>query len=101
MMPEDLSDDLLRIMRAIWERGGTECSGTCHHRKPGEFHCHQLSQELRISSTGVKDRILALVRMGLLDRTRLERPGTYPVVTFTVSAEGRRVLAARGDHPEK
>ena len=101
MMPENLNDDLLRIMKAIWERGGTECSGSCHHRKPGEFHCHLLGQELNISSSGVKERILVLVRIGMLNRTRLERPGTFPVTTFTVSEEGRRVLAARGEHPER
>jgi hypothetical protein len=101
MLPEDLSDDLLAIMRVIREKGGTDCSGSCHHRKPGEFHCHTVGQDLNISSSGVKERILALVRMGLLDRNRLEREGTYPLVRFTVSAKGEKLLAGHGSRDEK
>ncbi len=101
MRPEEVSDDLVRIMKVILERGGTDCSGTCHHRKPGEFHCHVLGRDLHISSSGVKERILTLVRMGLLDRQKLDRPGTYALTKFTVSTEGRRVLAARENSPEK
>jgi len=101
MQPEDLSEDLLRIMKAIQENDGTDCSGSCHHRKPGEFHCHLLSQELKISSSGVKERILTLMKLGLLDRTRLERPGTYPLTKFTVSAKGRQLLAAVTKVPDQ
>jgi hypothetical protein len=100
MVPEDLSDDLKRFMRLILERGGTECSGTCHHRKPGEVHCHGLARDLRISSSGVKERILTLARMGLVTRERIERPGTYAIIRFTVSAEGKRLLADTGECPE-
>lgn len=98
-MRESLTEDLLAIMRRIREAGGTDCTGSCHHRKAGEFHCHTLSQELKISSQGVKDRILALMRMGMLDRHRLEREGTHPITKFTVSEEGEKVLAAF-DKPE-
>jgi len=100
-LPEGLDEDLLEIMRRIRDEGGTDCSGSCHHRKLGEFHCHTLSQDLKISSQGVKDRILALLRMGLLDRNRLEREGTHPVTKFTVSAKGEEVLAAHGHSEEK
>ena len=99
MRSEDLSDDLMRIMRIVKERGGTDCSGSCHHRKPGEFHCAMIGQELKMSSSGVKERILVLVRMGFLDRNRLERPGTYPITKFTVSTEGERILSARQKRP--
>ena len=98
MRPEALSDDLVRFMRLVLERGGTDCSGTCHHRKPGEVHCHTLARDLRISSSGVKDRILTLVRMGLLNREKIERPGSYALIKFTVSAEGKRLLAEREEY---
>lgn len=101
MLPEDLSEDLLAIMKIVREKGGTDCSGSCHHRKPGEFHCHTISQALNISSSGVKERILQLVRMGLLERNRLDRPGTYPIVKFTVSAKGKEALAVHGDRDKK
>jgi DNA-binding MarR family transcriptional regulator len=95
-----LSEDLMLILRMIRDKGGTDCSGTCHHRKPGEFHCHTMSQELKISSSGVKERILSLVRMGLLNRRRIERQGTYPLTKFTVSDEGRRILDSCGTRSE-
>lgn len=95
-----LPGDLMLILRIIRDRGGTDCSGSCHHRKPGEFHCHTIGQELKISSSGVKERILSLVRMGLLDRCRVERKGTYPLTKFTVSEEGRRILDSRGCRSE-
>lgn len=92
MLPRNLTEDLLAIMQVIREKGGTDCSGSCHHRKPGEFHCHTIGQKLKISSSGVKERILTLVRMGFLDRGRLERQGTYPITKFTVSEKGLKVL---------
>ena len=95
-MAEDrLSDDLVSILKIIQERGGTDCSGSCHHRKPGEFHCHTIAQELRISSSGVKERILSLLRRGLLDRRRITREGTYPLTRFIVSKEGSKILDSR------
>jgi predicted ArsR family transcriptional regulator len=97
MPSETLSDDLVAIMKAIQERGGTDCSGSCHHRKPGEFHCHAISQQLKMSSSGVKERILTLVRMGLLERDRVERQGTYPITKFTVSARGTKILENHRD----
>lgn len=101
MSAENLSDDLLAILRIVQDKGGTECSGSCHHRKPGELHCHTISQELNMSSSGVKDRILALVRIGLLQRNKLQRQGTYPIIRFTVSGMGKQVLEAHGNRDEK
>jgi hypothetical protein len=101
VLAENLSHDLLAILRIVQEKGGTDCSGSCHHRKPGEFHCHTISQELNMSSSGVKDRILALVRIGLLQRNKLERQGTYPIIKFTVSEMGRQVLEVSGNRDEK
>jgi len=100
-LAEIISDDLLAIMKIIQQRGGTHCSGSCHHRKSGEFHCHVISQELKISSSGVKERILMLVRMGLLKRDKVDRPDTYPVTRFTISAKGKKVLAPHGDSDEE
>ena len=100
MAPDKIRDDLLAIMRIIRERGGTDCSGTCHHRKPGEFHCHTISQMLRISSSGVKERILTLVRMGLLGRRRVLREGTYPLTKFELTPEGETVLASQTKNPD-
>lgn len=97
MLSADLTGDLLTIMRVIQEHGGTDCSGTCHHRKPGELHCHTISQELKISSSGVKERIITLVRMGLLNRRRIGRKGTYPLTRFTLSEEGRRALEGQNN----
>jgi hypothetical protein len=93
MDSEKLGDDLLAILRIIKEKGGTDCSGTCHHRKPGEFHCHVIGPMLKISSQGVKNRILTLLRAGLLERNRIEREGTYPLFRFTITPAGERVLA--------
>ncbi|MEW6348578.1 MAG: hypothetical protein AB1646_05915 [Thermodesulfobacteriota bacterium] len=98
MSSDHPSENLLSILRMIRDRGGTVCSGTCHHRKPGELHCHTISQELSISSSGVKERILELVRLGLLVRHRICRLGTYPLTEFTVSEKGRRALEAL-NHP--
>lgn len=94
MAPERVGEDLLAVMRIVRERGGTDCSGSCHHRKPGEFHCHTISRILRMSSSGVKERILTLVRMGLLQRRRVLREGTYPLTRFELTPEGETILAS-------
>ena len=92
MDSEKLSHDLLAILKIIREKGGTDCSGTCHHRKPGEFHCHVFGPMLKISSQGVKNRILALLRAGLLERNRIEREGC-PLFRFTITPAGEHALA--------
>jgi predicted ArsR family transcriptional regulator len=96
MPPIALPDDLIPILRKIKENGGTDCSGSCHHRKPGEFHCHAIAQELKISSSGVKRRILDLVRLGMLERNRLDREGTYYITKFTVTLQGEQALQSLG-----
>ncbi len=93
MKSEELSEDLLAIMRIVKEKGGTDCSGTCHHRKPGEFHCHVLSQMLKISSSGVKERLRNLVNMGLMERLRIE--AATSLVRYVISPEGEKILSAR------
>ncbi len=97
MKSEELSKDLLEIMRVVREKGGTDCSGSCHHRKPGEFHCHTLAQMLGMSSSGIKARLRSLVNMGLMERHRIEsRPGN-PIVRFVVAPDGEKVLSAHND----
>lgn len=70
-----------------------ECTGTCHHRKPGEFHCHTLGRMLNLSSQGVKNRILSLLRSGLLKRERVNREGGMLLVRFLITQDGETLLA--------
>jgi len=92
MPSEIIGEDLFAILSIISEKGGTDCTGTCHHRKPGEFHCHTFGQILNLSSQGVKNRILALLHAGLLKRMKLARKGSTPLVRFTITPDGERVL---------
>jgi len=92
MIPEKLSEDLFTILSVIRDEGGTDCTGTCHHRKPGEFHCHTLGRMLNLSSQGVKNRILSLIRSGLLRRERVKREGATPLVRFLITKEGEKAL---------
>jgi hypothetical protein len=89
-----ISPDLLAILRIIKEHGGTDCSGSCHHRRPGEFHCHTVGQMLKISSSGIKARILYLVQLGLMERQRVEKGREFPLTRFVVTELGEKVLAA-------
>jgi hypothetical protein len=93
MQPDELTEDLLALMAIIKERGGTDCTGTCHHRKHGEFHCHTAGRMLRISSQGVKNRLLELFRAGYLDKTRIDRKDSTTMVRYTVSEQGEQALA--------
>jgi hypothetical protein len=96
MTPQELTEDLLAILKIIKEKGGTDCSGSCHHRKPGEFHCHVFAPMLKISSQGVKNRILMLMREGFLERKRVEREGTYPITRFVITSAGEDALTLHG-----
>jgi DNA-binding MarR family transcriptional regulator len=89
---EKLSHELVALLTVVKEQGGTDCTGACHHRKPGEFHCHALSRILGLSSSGVKARIRDLVNMGLMERHRIEREGSTPMVRFVVTLEGEKAL---------
>jgi DNA-binding MarR family transcriptional regulator len=91
---QQLDDDLITILKVLESKGGTDCTGTCHHRQPGEFHCHELGRMLGISSQGVKNRLLRLLRMGLVERIRVERPSGTRLVRFTVSARCEALLEA-------
>jgi hypothetical protein len=93
MESQQLSEDLIKVIKILDEVGGTDCTGTCHHRKPGEFHCHTLGTMLNISSQGAKNRILSLLRMGLLKRIRVKREDSTLLVRFVATDEGKAVLA--------
>ena len=97
MTTSELSEDLIAILSILKEKGGTDCTGTCHHRKPGEFHCHTLGGMLNISSQGVKNRILELIRLGLVDRHRMTRSDSTLLVRFVVNTKGEEVLAMKDE----
>jgi len=97
MSIERLRDDLIAVLRILKEKGGTDCTGTCHHRKPGEFHCHTLGNMINVSSQGVKNRLLSLMRMGLVERVRMKRPDDTLLVRFVVTPQGDEILAQSDD----
>jgi hypothetical protein len=90
---QSVDDNLLMILKVLKAKGGTDCTGTCHHRKPGEFHCHAFGRMLNLSSQGVKNRLLKLMRMGLVERHRIERPSATPMVRFAVTEAAEAILA--------
>jgi predicted transcriptional regulator len=61
------------MLQVLKQQGGTYCTGTCHHRQPGEFHCQEFGRLLSISSQGVKNRLLKLMDMGLVERQQIQR----------------------------
>lgn len=92
MMPYTLSSDRLAILAVIRQVGCTICTGTCEHRKPGELHCHNIGQRIKISSAGVKRRLREMVQMGLLHRDRVERTDGKVMAKYTVSEKGLELL---------
>jgi DNA-binding HxlR family transcriptional regulator len=90
---QPIDDDLLTMLKVLKKEGGTDCTGTCHHRKPGEFHCHVFGRMLNLSSQGIKNRLLKLMRMGLVERKRIERPSATPMVRFTITEQADALLA--------
>jgi DNA-binding HxlR family transcriptional regulator len=92
MILHTLSSDRLAILALIREVGSSICVGTCEHRKPGEFHCHNISRKIKISSAGVKRRLREMVQMGLLNRERLERQDGKVIAKYTVSEKGLNLL---------
>jgi DNA-binding HxlR family transcriptional regulator len=90
---QQIDVDLIEILKVLKAQGGTDCTGTCHHRKPGEFHCHVFGRMLNISSQGVKNRLLKLMRMGLVQRNRVERSAATPLVRFTITEKAEELLA--------
>lgn len=91
---QPIDDDLIMILKVLKSQGGTDCTGTCHHRKPGEFHCHVLGRMLNISSQGVKNRLLKLMRMGLVERNRIDRSPASPLVRFTITSRAEAILGS-------
>ena len=89
---QTLNDDLITMLQVMKEKGGTDCTGTCHHRKPGEFHCHVFGTMLKLSSQGIKNRLLELMRMGLVERNRIERSEAAPLIRFTITTEAEALL---------
>jgi hypothetical protein len=53
---------------------------------------------LNISSQGVKSRILALLRMGLLKRKRVHRKDTFPLVRFLISQKGEDAIGLHNEN---
>ena len=92
MILQTLSRDRLAILALIRENGCTISTGTCEHRKPGEFHCHHISRRIKISSAGVKRRLRELTQMGLLDRARVQRHDGKVMARYTVSQKGLELL---------
>lgn len=90
---QEISDDLIAMLKVLKEEGGTDCTGTCHHRKPGEFHCHVFGRMLNLSSQGIKNRLLHLMRIGLVERQRIDRPSATPMVRFKVTKQAEDLLA--------
>ncbi len=95
---EPIDDDLIRMLKVMKAKGGTDCTGTCHHRKPGEFHCHVFGRMLKLSSQGIKNRLLRLMRMGLVERKVVERPAATPVFRFVVTRQADELLAELKAH---
>jgi predicted ArsR family transcriptional regulator len=91
---EQIDDYLITMLKVLKTEGGTDCTGTCHHRKPGEFHCHVFGRMLKISSQGIKNRLLKLMRMGLVERNRVERPDATPLFRFTITRQAEELLDA-------
>lgn len=94
-----IDETLMQILQVLKEKGGTDCSGTCHHRKPGEFHCHSFGRMLNLSSQGVKNRLLELMRLGLVERNAILRAEAAPLIRFTITSKAEALLSAR-DAPQ-
>ncbi len=76
----NLPPDRLAVLRVVREFGSSVCVGACEHWKPGELHCHNISQAVKISSVGAKRRLGELVQLGLLVRER------FPVLLLGAGA---------------
>jgi len=80
------------MLQVLKQQGGTYCTGTCHHRQPGEFHCHEFGRLLSLSSQGVKNRLLKLIQMGLVERQKVHR-SSGDAVCMIVTARAEELLA--------
>ena len=93
MGAENLTDDLVALLQLVKQWGASVCTGACEHRHPGELHCFNASQMLHISAQGFKNRLLHLVRMGLLELKRVKRHDGKVMGRYTVSKEGLEALS--------
>ena len=82
----------MAILALIRANGSSICTGTCEHRKPGEFHCQHISRRVKISSAGAKRRLRELTQMGLLKRERVKRYDGKVMAQYTVSRKGLDLL---------
>ncbi len=90
-----LSHNLFSILGFIDEVGGIHCTGSCARKSPGEIHCHAISQELQISSSGARERIMRLQTMGLIQVNRETTKVGSVRSLFTVTPEGQQVLGSK------
>jgi hypothetical protein len=93
MGADKLTDDLVALLHLVRQRGASVCTGACELRRPGELHCFNASQMLHISAQGFKNRLLHLVRMGMMDLSRVERHDGKVMGQYTVSEEGLKALS--------
>ncbi len=91
-----LRPDRLAVLRVVHEHGSSVCVGTCEHRRPGELHCHNIGQEVRISSAGAKRRLWELVELGLLARDQATRDDGKVLGRYTVTPLGLELLKQSG-----
>lgn len=93
MLEEELTDDLVAVMRLVQESGSSVCTGACERRLPGELHCLNAGQLLNISAAGFKTRLQKLVLMGLLELRRVTRHDGKVMGQYTLSEEGSRAIS--------
>jgi len=92
MVTEELTEDYLEILKIMKERGGTDCTGNCRIQRPGEFHCSEIGQILGMSASGIRKRIADLLRMGMVERHRIDKGVVAGVTKHTVSSAGQEAL---------
>jgi hypothetical protein len=90
---ENLTTDLIELLKLVKKRGQTVCTGACELRLPGELHCFNASQMLHISAQGYKNRLLHLARIGLLNLQRVNRHDGKVMGQYTLSETGLKALS--------
>jgi DNA-binding MarR family transcriptional regulator len=95
MVSNELNDDLMIVLKVIGEKGAMTCAGACERKKVWELHCRDISKILNISPYTIRDRVQALINMGLIERNRAEREVGGFVTNFTLTSEGEEALAGQ------
>lgn len=93
MVYNEFNDDLKVVLEFIKEHGAMTCAGACERKKHGELHCRDISKLINVSAYSVRDRVQALINLGLIDRHREEREISGFVTKFTLTPEGEKALA--------